>query len=144
MEKEKIIMYTDGGSRNNPGPAAIGVYFESLHEQFSHYIGEKTNNEAEYEAVIFGLKKIKHLLGREKAQEIKVICFLDSEFVAKQLNHKYKTKEKNIQKLFLEVWNLMLDFQSVKFYHIPREKNKVADKLVNEALDQEAKQAKLI
>jgi ribonuclease HI len=144
MGKEKITMYTDGGSRNNPGPAAIGVYFESLHKQFSHYIGEKTNNEAEYEAVIFGLKKIKHLLGKEKAQEIEVVCFLDSEFVSKQLNHEYKVKEENIQKLFLEVWNLMLDFKLVEFYHIPREKNKIADKLVNEALDQEAKQVKLI
>ena len=137
-------MYTDGGSRNNPGPAAIGVYFESLHKQFGHYIGEKTNNEAEYEAVIFGLKKIKHLLSRERAREIEVVCFLDSEFAAKQLNHEYKVKEKNIQNLFLEVWNLTIDFKSVEFHHIPREKNKIADKLVNQALDQEAKQTKLI
>ena len=56
--EQKIVMYTDGGSRNNPGPAAIGVYIETLHKQYGHYIGEKTNNEAEYEAVIFGLKKI--------------------------------------------------------------------------------------
>jgi ribonuclease HI len=137
-------MYTDGGSRNNPGPAAIGVYFETLHKQFGHYIGEKTNNEAEYEAVIFGLRKIKQLVGKDEAKNIIVDCFLDSEFVERQLNHIYKVKEENIQKLFLEVWNLMLDFKQVNFSHIPREKNKVADKLVNEALDNQERQEKLI
>ena len=137
-------MYTDGGSRNNPGPAAIGVYFETLHKQFGHYIGEKTNNEAEYEAVIFGLKKIKQLVGKDEAKKVSVECYLDSEFVERQLNHIYKVKEENIQKLFLEVWNLMLDFKSVSFSHIPREKNKVADKLVNQALDDQERQEKLL
>jgi ribonuclease HI len=141
---EKIVMYTDGGSRNNPGPAAIGVYLESLHKQFGHYIGNKTNNEAEYEAVVFGLKKIKHLIGKEKAKNAEIEIYLDSEFVERQMNHEYKVKEPELQKLFLEVWNLMLDFGKVNFYHIPREKNKVADKLVNQALDEEEKQAKLI
>jgi ribonuclease HI len=141
---EKIVMYTDGGSRNNPGPAAVGVYLETLHQQFGHYIGEKTNNEAEYEAVIFGLKKIKHLVGKDQAKKVDVDCFLDSEFVERQLNHIYKVKEENIQKLFLEVWNLMLDFRKVNFNHIPREKNKVADKMVNQALDDQARQEKLL
>ena len=112
--ENKIIMYTDGGSRNNPGPAAIGVYFENLHKQFCHYIGEKTNNEAEYEAVIYCLKKIKQLIGKDKAENIEIECYLDSEFVERQLNHKYKVKEKNIQKLFLDVWNLILDFKKSK------------------------------
>jgi len=142
--ENKIIMYTDGGSRNNPGPAAIGVYFENLHKQFGHYIGEKTNNEAEYEAVIYGLKKIKQLIGKDKAENIEIECYLDSEFVERQLNHKYKVKEKNIQKLFLDVWNLILDFKNVKFFHITREKNKVADKLVNTALDEKEKQMQLL
>lgn len=141
---EKIIMYTDGGSRNNPGPAAIGVYIETLDKKYGECIGIKTNNEAEYAAVIFGLKKIKSLLGKNKAQNAEIECRLDSELVVKQLNHEYKLKEKHIQDFFLEIWNLMLDFKSVEFYHIPREKNKLADKLVNEELDQEAKQVKLI
>jgi ribonuclease HI len=141
---EKIVMYTDGGSRNNPGPAGVGVYIETLHKQFGHYIGSKTNNEAEYEAVIFGLNKIKHLIGKDKVKNIEVEIFLDSEFVERQMNHQYKVKEPDLQKLFIEVWNLMLDFGSVKFYHIPREKNKIADKLVNEALDAEERQTKLI
>lgn len=142
--EQKIVMYTDGGSRNNPGPAAIGVYIETLHKQFGHYIGEKTNNEAEYEAVIFGLKKIKQLIGKDEAKKIEVEIYLDSEFVERQMNHVYKVKEPELQKMFIEVWNMMLDFGKVKFNHVPRERNKVADKLVNEALDEEEKQAKLI
>lgn len=140
----KIVMYTDGGSRNNPGPAAIGVFIETLHQQFGHFIGEKTNNEAEYEAVIFGLNKIKQLVGKEKAKNLEIECYLDSEFVEKQMNHKFKVKEKNIQALFLKVWNLTLDFKKVSFYHIVREKNKIADKLVNQALDEREKQGSLL
>lgn len=142
--EQKIVMYTDGGSRNNPGPAAIGVYLETLHKQYGHYIGERTNNEAEYEAVIFGLQKIKQLIGKDKAKEYSIECYLDSEFVTKQLKHEYKVKEERIQKLFLEVWNLMLDFKEVGFNHIYREKNKVADSLVNQALDEREKQATLL
>lgn len=141
---DKIIMYTDGGSRNNPGPAAVGVYIETLRKQYGYFIGEKTNNEAEYEAVILGLKKIKQLIGKDKAREAEIEIYLDSEFVAKQMNHEYKVKEKELQGLFLKVWNLMLDFGKVAFKHIPRERNKVADKLVNEALDEKERQTSLL
>lgn len=141
---DQITMYTDGGSRNNPGPAAIGVWVETLNKKYSEYIGEKTNNEAEYAALIFGLKKIKALIGKEKAKSAVVKCYLDSELVVRQLNHEYKLKEKHIQELFLEVWNLMLDFKSVTFMHVLREKNKIADALVNEALDAKAKQSSLL
>ena len=142
-------MYTDGGSRGNPGPAAIGVYIsasggETLEKKYGEYIGEKTNNEAEYQALIFGLKKIKQLVGKKKTKLAEITCYLDSELVVNQLNHKYKLQEKNIQKLFLEIWNLMLDFKAVKIYHILREKNKIADKLVNQALDEKEKQGTLI
>jgi ribonuclease HI len=141
---EKIIMYTDGGSRNNPGPAAVGVFIETLHKQYGHYIGEKTNNEAEYEAVILGLKKIKQNIGKDKAKSAEVEIYLDSEFVERQMNHQYKVKEPELQKLFLEVWNRMLDFGKVTFNHIPREKNKIADKMVNEALDERERQGSLL
>jgi len=137
---EKIVMYTDGGSRGNPGPAAIGVYIETLGKKYGECLGTKTNNEAEYGALIFGLKKIKQILGNAKAKSATIECRLDSELVVKQLNHEYKLKEKHIQEFFIEIWNLMLDFGSVTFHHIPREKNKVADALVNEALDGECKQ----
>ncbi len=141
---EKIVMYTDGGSRNNPGPAAVGVYIETLRKQFGHFIGSKTNNEAEYEAVIYGLKKIKEVIGKEKAKLTEIEIYLDSEFVAKQMNHEYRVKEKELQGLFLKVWNLMLDFGKVAFRHIPREENKIADKMVNEALDEKERQTSLL
>lgn len=142
--KDEITMYTDGGSRNNPGPAAVGVYIETLNKKYGQYIGKKTNNEAEYEALIFGLKKIKALIGNGRAKKTGVKCFLDSELAVKQLNHEYKLKEKHIQNLFLEIWNLMLDFGRVSFFHIPREKNKIADSLVNEALDEKERQVELL
>lgn len=142
--QNRITIYTDGGSRNNPGPAAIGIWIETLNKKYSEYIGEKTNNEAEYEALIFGLKKVKQLAGKEKSRETEVECLLDSELVVKQLNHRYKLKEKHIREFFLEIWNLMLDFKSVSFVHIPRKKNSVADALVNEALNNQARSAKLL
>lgn len=137
-------MYTDGGSRNNPGPAAVGVFIETLNKKYGEYIGEKTNNEAEYEALIFGLKKLKALLGKNKTKACEIICHLDSELVVKQLNHEYKLSEDHIQKLFIKVWNLMLDFGKVTISHIPREKNKIADDLVNQALDEREKQGSLL
>ncbi len=141
---EKIVMYSDGGSRNNPGPAAIGVFVETLNKKYGEYIGIKTNNEAEYAALIFGLKKIKSLIGKEKTKNTEIECRLDSELVVKQLNHEYKLKEEYIQRNFIEIWNLMLDFGKVYFRHIPREKNKIADALVNEALDEQIKQSSLL
>jgi ribonuclease HI len=137
-------MYTDGGSRNNPGPAAVGVWVETLDKKYGEYIGEKTNNEAEYEALIFGLKKIKSLLGKNKIRGYEIACYLDSELVVKQLGHEYKLSEEHIQKLFIQVWNLMLDFGRVTFNHVPREKNKIADALVNETLDAKEKQGSLL
>jgi len=143
MENE-IIIYTDGGSRGNPGPAAIGVWIETLGKKYGECIGIKTNNDAEYEALIFGLKKVKALVGKTKARNFSVKCFLDSELAVKQLNHEYKLKEERIQKYFIEVWNLMLDFKSVTFTHVLREKNSIADGMVNEALDNECKQERLL
>jgi ribonuclease HI len=141
---EKIIMYTDGGSRNNPGPAAVGVFVETLDRKYGEYIGEKTNNEAEYEALIFGLKKLKQIIGKEKTKSCEIVCNLDSELVVKQLNHEYKLTEEHIQKLFVQTWNLMLDFGKVTFHHIRREKNTIADALVNEALDARERQKSLL
>ncbi len=137
-------MFTDGGSRGNPGPAGIGVYVETLDKKYGEYIGEKTNNEAEYEALIFSLKKLKQLLGKDKTKQFEIECYLDSELVVKQLNHEYKLKEANVQKNFIEVWNLMLDFKNVKMIHIPREQNEIADSLVNQALDAKEKQGSLL
>jgi len=140
----EINIYTDGGSRGNPGPAAIGIHIETLGKDFAQSIGRKTNNEAEYEALIFAMKKTKHLVGKAETKNVKLNCFLDSELVVKQLNHEYKLKEKHIQEYFLEIWNLMLDFGAVAFNHIPREKNKIADQLLNQALDDDYRQNRLV
>jgi ribonuclease HI len=144
MEKKNIIMYTDGGSRGNPGPAGIGIWIETLGEKYGECIGEATNNVAEYAALKNGLKKLKQLLGKNKTKQCEIECRLDSELVAKQLNHEYKLKEKYIQKNFIEIWNLSLDFKNVIFKHIPREENKIADALVNEALGGKEKQGSLL
>ncbi len=139
-----IKMYTDGGSRGNPGPAGIGVWIETLDKKYGECIGEATNNVAEYAALIYGLKKLKQLLGKGKTRQFAIECYLDSELAVKQLNHEYKIKEEYIQKNFIEIWNLMIEFKSVIFKHIPREQNKIADSLVNEALDAREKQGSLL
>jgi ribonuclease HI len=134
---EKIVIYTDGGSRGNPGPAAIGVWIETLDKKYGETIGEATNNDAEYQALIFALKKCKSLVGKKQAKQVELECRLDSELIVKQLNHKYKISKENTQRYFIEVWNLMLDFGKVTFVHVPREQNKIADEMVNKALDGE-------
>ena len=141
---EKIVMYSDGGSRGNPGPAALGVYIETLDKGFGEFLGEKTNNEAEYMAIVAGLKKIKALIGKEKAKKTKVECRMDSELACRQLNHRYKIENEKLQPLFFQVWNLMLDFEEVGFTHVPREKNTQADAEVNKALDAVLKQESLL
>lgn len=137
-------MYSDGGSRGNPGPAALGVYIETLGKQYGEYLGKKTNNEAEYSAIVSGLKKIRSLVGKTKAKETKVECRMDSELAVRQLTHQYKVEKEHIQKLCFEVWNVATDFASVSFVHIPREKNQVADKMVNVALDEHSHQKTLL
>jgi ribonuclease HI len=141
---KKIIVYTDGGSRGNPGKAAIGVVFcnekEQIIKKFGEYLGDNlTNNDAEYQAIIFALKKFKAVFGKAIAETSDVEFRADSELVVKQLNGEYRLSDPKIQQFFIEIWNLKFDFKSIKFKHIPREKNKEADRLVNEALDAEVK-----
>ena len=133
FQDKKIIIYTDGGSRGNPGKSALGVVVGS--KEYSEYLGVMTNNQAEYRALVFALKKAKALLGGKKAEEAEIEVRMDSELIVKQLNAEYKIKEPDLQPLFIEVWNLRLDFKKVEFKHIRREQNKQADELVNRALD---------
>jgi ribonuclease HI len=140
---KKIIIYTDGGSRGNPGKAAVGVVFcnekEQIIKKYGEYLGDNlTNNDAEYQAVIFALKKFKAVFGKAIAETSDVEVRADSELVIKQLKGEYRLSDPKIQQFFIEIWNLKFDFKSIKFKHIPRERNKEADRLVNEALDQEA------
>ncbi|KPJ71618.1 hypothetical protein AMJ50_01245 [Parcubacteria bacterium DG_74_3] len=145
---KKIIVYTDGGSRGNPGPGAIGILFFNekgqIIKKYSEFLGENiTNNEAEYKAVIFALKKFKQLFGKKLTKNSEAELRTDSELLIKQLKGEYKILEPKIQSLFLKTWNLKLDFKKVKFRLISRDKNKEADRLVNEVLDREARSQKL-
>jgi len=133
MLYSKLIIYTDGGARGNPGPAGIGAVLKDENSQtvatISEHIGEATNNQAEYKAVIAAINKAKDLC----AQELEFI--LDSELVVKQLNREYKVKNGDLAPLFVQIYNAALGFKKVTFRHVPREQNKEADKLVNQALD---------
>jgi ribonuclease HI len=146
---KKIIIYTDGASRGNPGKAAMGVVFcnekGDIIKECSEYLSDRaTNNEAEYNAVIFALKKFKLLFGKQLAKNTDIEIRSDSELLVKQLNGKYKILDEKIQPLFLKIWNLKFDFKSIKFKSLSRDKNKEADRLANEALDGEANNQKLV
>ncbi len=133
MNYEKLIIYTDGGARGNPGPAGIGVILKNEKKrtiaQISEFIGETTNNQAEYKAVIAALKKAKMFGARE------LVFYLDSELVIKQLNREFKVKDKELAPLFVQVYNSCLDFRKVTFKHVLREQNQEADRLVNQAIN---------
>jgi ribonuclease HI len=146
---KKIIIYTDGGSRGNPGQAAVGIFFCNEKGQeiknHSQYLGDGlTNNEAEYQAVVIALQKFKALFGKKLAESTEIEIRSDSELLVKQMKGEYKVMEPKIQELFLKVWNLKIDFKKVNFALIPREKNKEADHLVNECLDNQGKAQTLI
>lgn len=139
---EKLIIYTDGGARSNPGPAAIaavilirGANGQISEKEYSLAIGRATNNIAEYKAVIFALKKTKLLLGGEKSKKTDLEIRSDSELLVNQINGFYKIKDEDLKPLFIEIWNLKQGFKSVSFILIPREKNKKADLLVNQQLN---------
>ena len=145
---KKITIYTDGGSRGNPGPSAIGVVFVNEKEQaikeYGEYLGDNfTNNQAEYQAVIFALKKFKAIFGKKIAAVSELEVRSDSELLVQQMKGRYKILEPDIQKLFLEIWNLTIDFKKVSFKLISREKNKEADRLANEALNNQGGNQKL-
>lgn len=146
---KKVIIFTDGGSRGNPGPSAIGFVFCNekcqTFKEYSEYLGENiTNNEAEYRGIILALKKFKAVFGNKLAKNTEIELRSDSELLIKQLNGEYKILDEKIQPLFLEVWNLRIDFKKLKFKLISREKNQEADRLVNQALDNQNKIQKLI
>ncbi len=133
----KLKIYTDGGARGNPGPGGCGVV---IYDQQNKVIGEytkflkkATNNQAEYEALILALQKAKAL----KAKELS--CYLDSQLIVEQLNHRYKIKNRDLGSLFVKVWNLSQSFKKISYHYIPREKNKQADKLVNQVIDKNKK-----
>ncbi len=133
MHYNKLTIYTDGGARGNPGPAGIGAVFydeqKNIVAEISEYIGETTNNQAEYKAVIAAITKAKELGAKE------LDFYLDSELVVKQLNREYKVKNKGLAPLFVQIYNAVLNFKKVSFSHVRREFNEEADRLANLAMD---------
>jgi len=129
----KLIINTDGGSRGNPGPAGIGAVLSdekgNIAKEISECIGNATNNQAEYKALVCALEEAKKL----KADEVNIL--MDSELIVKQLKQEYKVKNKDLAPLFVKVWNLLNEFSKWSIKHIKRDKNKRADELVNKALD---------
>lgn len=129
-----LHLFTDGGSRGNPGQAAVGCVLidpgsGNVIEEHGEQIGIETNNVAEYQALIRGL---------EMAHEYhpnQLVCHLDSELVVKQLNGEYKVKMPTLQPLVSEIQTLVNNFTNVQFVHIPRSDNHLADSLVNKVLD---------
>lgn len=130
---KRLVVYLDGASRGNPGPSGIGVVVGEekgkVIAQFNEYIGEKTNNVAEYMALIRGLKETKKYKPRE------IIFYLDSQLLVNQINGLYRAKNKSLLNLLQEVRKLSRGFSQVKFQYIPREENKLADKLANQAIN---------
>ncbi len=136
-----FVIYTDGGSRGNPGPSAIGFFIPDRDKRHGEYIGEGTNNMAEYQAIALALKKAKSLLGSHIAQQTIVEIRSDSQLVVNQLSGMFKLKEPELFSYFVAIWNLKQEFKNVVFVHIPREQNGVADRMVNEALDEHQKRS---
>ena len=139
MKDKLLIIYTDGSSRGNPGPAGAGAFItdgEGLHlKSASRFLGVQTNNWAEYDAIVLALEEAKKILGK-KSKDIKIEIRTDSELVKKQLSGEYQIKEPTLFPKFIKIWNMHVkDFPNVEFVYVPREQNKKADALANEAMD---------
>ncbi len=135
----RLIIYTDGGARGNPGPAGIGAILQNEKgetlKEISEYIGETTNNQAEYEALIRALWAAKELFG-EGLHALAIEVRMDSELVVRQLSGLYKVKDAGLKEQFAKVAKMRLeDCPNIVFTHVRREKNTKADELVNRAID---------
>lgn len=129
----EINIYTDGGSRGNPGPSASGVVIldkdNNVVKKTGEYLGISTNNQAEYKALLLGIKEAIQL----DAKRINI--YMDSLLIINQMLGKYKIKNQELLPIYIEVTRLIKNFEKVTFTHIPRELNKLADQKVNDILD---------
>ncbi len=130
---EKLHIMTDGAARGNPGPAGIGAVISDSNgtviEEHSSYIGEATNNVAEYRALIMALVEVR----KHNAQEL--VIRLDSELLVKQLNGEYRVKNAGLAPLYAAARSLLKGYRRCDIGHIPRARNREADRLANEAID---------
>ena len=133
---ERVVVNVDGGARGNPGPAAVAavatVADGEIVGERRLYIGEATNNVAEYRAVLLGLE-LAHDLG---ASEVEVVN--DSELVSKQIGGQYKVKHAGLKPLYLDAMRALREFERWQVRSVRRESNERADALVNQALDEQA------
>lgn len=158
----QYIIYSDGGARGNPGPAAFGFLIKSQKPIFnfkflisneiqisndkkeirgSKFIGNATNNQAEYQGILMALKKMAEIFAKKPPKDqYKIICRLDSELIVEQMNGRYKIKNEGLKPLYWEIRELIMKLENrVVFEHIAREFNKETDKLVNKAIDNNLK-----
>lgn len=137
MKDSGIIIHTDGGSRGNPGPAACAFVAEvdsKTVQQESSFLGDATNNYAEYQGVLLALKWLRE--NYKEIHEESATFFLDSELVVRQLNGQYKVKDKKLIELFYQIGEVSKTINlKIFFKNIPRTENTVADFLLNEELD---------
>jgi ribonuclease HI len=129
----RLILYTDGAARGNPGPAAIGIVLTDAKgqviEESGQVIGETTNNEAEYRALLWGLERAR----AKNTDEVEIRT--DSELLARQLDGSYRVKAAHLKPLHAQARAALSQFKRKSIRHIPREQNRRADALANEALD---------
>lgn len=137
MSQHKILkIYTDGGSRGNPGPSATGYVISTdgqVLEEGGRYLGITTNNQAEYQAMIQALEAV------AKFEPEELECHMDSELAVKQLNGIYKMKNQDLRPHFEKIKQLSSQYKKVTFTHVRREYNKLADAEVNKILDEKSK-----
>lgn len=132
----KLELYVDGASKGNPGEAGVGVVLYrngSVVKTISSYIGKATNNVAEYTALIYGLEAA-HAL-----QADDVVVYTDSELMARQLKGEYKIRSAGLKDLYQQSLRLLMRFKKYAVCHIPRERNKEADRLATAAVKEYAR-----
>lgn len=129
----RVVVYVDGGSRGNPGPAGVGVVITDSDgaelARANDYIGEATNNTAEYRALLLGLERAKAL----GAPDVEIVN--DSQLVERQVRGEYRVKKADLKVLHEQVRTALRDFERWSIRSVPREQNELADTLVNEAID---------
>ncbi len=130
----EVKLYTDGAARGNPGPAGAGVYITDATDQVliekAVYLGETTNNVAEYQALLIGLELSLQLSPQ------RLLVQMDSELIVRQLSGRYRVTSPRLVPLYRRARELLASFRETRIVHIPREKNRKADRLSNQAIDQ--------
>lgn len=134
-----FTIHADGGARGNPGPAGAGAMIRDEHgnavASVSQFLGNRTNNFAEYEAVILAFETLMKLIPKAKVESTTIEVKMDSELVVKQMNKEYKVRHPVLKEQYARLAQVASAFRSVSFTHVPREQNSDADALANEAMD---------